>query len=161
MELQQNTIGLTGVLTAPSKIEPTLEQLNAAIRAVYDLWEYWPYMLLGDTAKGAKEGKLYMNKIEIGIKKNELVKPVMDGIRTHIEYEIGRGRCDYKEISDDWIKYTWKLNKSDPVAVPVECKIIHYNYQFFKHPDHVVYNYDEFRVPNPFEKYFKTRYIVR
>ena len=149
---------------APSNLikpELTLEQLNAAIRAVYDLWEYWPYMLFGDTAKGAKEGKLYGDKIEIGIKKNELVKPVMDGVRTHIEYEMDKGRCDYKEISDDWIKYTWKLNKTDPISVPVECRIIHRNYQFFKFPDHVVYNYDEFRIPNPINKYLKARYIIQ
>ena len=141
--------------------ELTLEQLNAALRANYDLCEYLPYLIMGYTAKGAKEGKLYGNKIEIGIEKNELVKPLLDGVRTHIEVEIDRGRCDYKEISDDWIKYTWKLNKSDPVAVPVECRIIHRNYQFFKFPDHVVYNYDEFRIPNPINKYLKARYIIQ
>ena len=141
--------------------ELTLEQLNAAIRAVYDFWEYWPYMLLGDTAKGAQEGRLYGDKIEIGIKKLSLTKDVMSALKTHIEYEMSRGRCDYKEISDDWIKYTWKLNKSDPVSVPVECRIIHRNYQFFKFPDHVVYNYDEFRIPNPINKYLKARYIIQ
>src|SRR3990167_5888998 len=95
----------------PAKIEFTLEQLNYALREVYELWNYWEYMLMGDTAKGAKEGKLYGDKIEIGI--------------------------------------------------PVECRVIHRNYQFFKFPDTVVYNYDEFKTPNPLEKSYRARFIVR
>src|SRR3990167_1725076 len=153
--------GQREALTVPSKSQPTLEQLNAALRAVYDLWEYWPYMLFGDTANGVKEGKLYGDKIELGIQSKYLTKDVLSAIKTHLQYEIDRGRCEYSEVSDKWIKYTWKLNKSDLVSVPIECKVIHRNYQFFKNPDHVVYNYDEFRVPNPFEKYYKARFIVR
>ena len=166
MDPQKNTTGWTEALMAPSNLKPelTLEQLNAALRAIYDLWDLWgrwPFLLLGDTAKGAKEGKLYGNKIEIGIKKNELVKPVLDGIKVYIENEMDRGRCDYKEIDNNCIKFTWKLNKSDPVAVPIELKIIHRHYQFFKFPDTVVYNFDEFRIPNPLSKYLKARYIIR
>ncbi len=164
MDLVKNTTGWTEVLTAQSKPLPTLEQLNAALRSVYDLWDLWgrwPFLLLGDTAKGAKEGKLYAPKIEIGIKKNELVKPVLDGIKVYIENEMDRGRCDYKEITDNWIKYTWKANKSDLVSVPMELKIIHRHYQFFKFPDKIVYNYDEFNIPNPFDKYYKARFIIQ
>src|SRR3990167_1221899 len=159
MDLQQNMSGQTVALTAPSSL--TLEQLNVALRAIYDLWEYWPFMLLGDTAKGAREGKLYGDKIEIGIIGKYLTKDVLSALMTHLQYETDRGRCEYFEISDKWIKYTYKPNKSDLVSVPVECKVIHRGYQFFKNPDHVVYNYDEFKLPNPFDKYFKARFIIQ
>ena len=158
MNIQTTETGMMPVSTAPSK-----EQLDKAIRAIYDLFEGrpWPYMLLGDTAKGAKEGKLYGDKIEIGILKKHLTPDLFSHIKTHIEYEVDRGRSKYAEINDNLIKYTYKENRHNLVVVPIEFKIIYRNYQFFKHPDHVIYNYDEFSIPNPLEKYLKARYIIR
>ena len=116
---------------------------------------------MGDTAKGAKEGKLYGDKIEIGIKKKYLTRDVMSALKTHLQYAVDRGYSEYMEIGEDMIRYSVKQNKSDPLGVPVECKVIHRNYQFFKFPDTVVYNYDEFKTPNPLDKYYKARFIIR
>src|SRR3990167_1145643 len=141
----------------PAKIEFTLEQLNYALREVYELWNYWEYMLMGDTAKGAKEGKLYGDKIEIGIKKKYLTRDVMSALKTHLQYAVDRGYSEYMKIGEEKIRYSVKQNKADLLGIPVECRVIHRNYQFFKYPDTVVYKYDEFKTPNPLEKYYKAR----
>ena len=68
--------------TADSTGSFSSDQLNAALRAVYDLFEYYPYLLLSDTGKGAIDGKLYGDKITIGIEKRYLTKDVRDAIKT-------------------------------------------------------------------------------
>ena len=58
------------------------------------------------------------------------------------------------EISNDLIKYTYN-------GVPIECKIIHQRYPWFRYPNAIGYNYDDFKTPNPFDKYYKARFIVK
>ena len=150
MDIQKNEIGSKVVST----VSFSLDQLNLALREVYDLFEYYPYLLLGDTGKGAIDGRLYGDKITIGIEKRYLTKEVRDAIKTHLEYLVDRKYSDYMEISDDLIKYSYN-------GVPIECKIIHRKYPWFKYPNAIGYNYDDFKVPNPFDKYYKARFIVQ
>ena len=45
--------------------------------------------------------------------------------------------------------------------VPVTIWIINKRYEFFQRPDMVWYLYSEFKIPNPFEKYWKVRYLIK
>lgn len=46
-------------------------------------------------------------------------------------------------------------------GVPTVIWIIHRNYEFFKRPDLVWHSYTQFRVPNPFAKYWKARFLIK
>ncbi len=57
-----------------------------------------------------------------------------------------------------WGEDTIRFTYSD---VPVEIKIIRQNYEFFKNPDFRMYSLSSFNIPNPFEKYWKMRSLIR
>lgn len=124
------------------------EELYSAMRDGVDFLDglHLPGFLLGDSARQAWDNvNLTGNEVTFGIKKAEftdVVKSLMEALRpgvqineTGAEYFVGK--------------------------VPVRVKIIHRKYEFLQNLDRKWYLYDEYLFPNPFEKYFKARYIVQ
>jgi len=105
------------------------------------------YFLLHETAKCAKENKeLSGDGVDVGIEARYITPEVVSTLSAHIK----DGGMDEKGI----ISYEFE-------GVPVRIKIIKRNYKFLKHPDSVVFMYEGFRIPNPFDGYWKSRFLVR
>lgn len=59
------------------------------------------------------------------------------------------------EINEDSIGFKWDNE------VPITIWIINKNYEFFQRPDQVWYLYTQFRIPNPFSRYWKVRHLIK
>ena len=135
----------------------TKDQLDTALRAMWDLLEYCEWTPTLDTAKGIREDNLFGEKITGQIHERFLV----DG---HSEF-----RSSIKTMLDAWVhskyipSYEWTDNMISWVyeGVPCELKILHNKYKFFKNLDAAYYNYDDFKMPNPWDGYWKSRFLVR
>jgi hypothetical protein len=155
------------------KPEFTSQQLDEAL---YSLWAmmdtYWfEWYVTHDTARAIRDKKpLYGNKITGAIHKrhiNDTFKSTMKRYLDQWKKSPATGdkgtidaRIDDYAWGDKGISFSYK-------GVPVELKFIDRRYVFFKNPDIVYYEYsdkqmtDDFRVANPFEGYWKARFIVR
>ena len=124
------------------------DQLYKALLDVRDLLERCvvPMILLGETSRCAWDDKnLGGQEIVVGIKKMEysdLVKRTLKSLRPSGVLED----TEFRYLVDD---------------VPVRIKVIQRRYEFMQNLDRKYYLYDEYLFPNPFEKYFKARYIVQ
>lgn len=122
--------------------------INAAMRYIYDQMErclIYNYVILGDAGKAINEERqIDTDEIEVGIRKAE-----MTAERRSFFNEWG-----YKEDE----KGNWHTSFE---GVPIAFKVIKRNYDFFKRPDLRYYDVDEYHIPNPFEKYYKARFIIQ
>ena len=87
--------------------------------------------------------------LEVGIETKYLNKTVMTTLR------------DWRpqaEFTEGGMTYISEFEKCD---VPIEIKFIKQNYKFFQHPDTVFYLAGNYKIPNPFEKYLKARWLIR
>jgi len=126
----------------------TEDMINSALQHVQDLLERVtvPYILLGDVVESIiKRGNLVgVKKIEVGIEERYLIPEIISSIKTqmgNIETESG---------------YGYLFDK-----IPVEIKIIKRRYAFFEHPDTIIFRLQDYRIPNPIDRYLKARWIVR
>ncbi len=113
------------------------------------------FFALKDTAKQIKETNhsiepdLHLFTIELGIQKKDLGQMIVPNVKeqlklAHIE----------PEWTDNYIKFTHK-------GVPVFIKIIQRKYQWFQNPDKKFYRVVEFNIPNPFDRYWPARFIIK
>lgn len=125
-----------------------------AIQDVYDLQEKTSiaFIVLGDLARAIrdKQPEYDGEAIQVGFKANHLVPEV-------------------KSLFKQWgfveTKYGYKYYFTPPtkwdIKVPVEIYCWTKHYPFFDNPDIGFFGVDEFRLPNPFEAYWKVRGIIR
>ena len=104
-----------------------------------------PHLLLGNTCEQAiADVDLDVDKIEIGVVKkyfNETTKRLFDTFLPGLA------------IGD-----VIKVEKDD---IPIEIRIIKRHYGFFDNPDTVFYMADEYKIPNPFQKYWAVRHLIK
>ena len=125
------------------------EELYKALRGVEDLMDILltPYFLLGKTAEDVKNNRqLEGEGIDVGIRNTALTQYVYDILKTNYGFS--------KEDVDNG--FTFKVGE-----VPVRIKVYKRNYYFFKYPDTAVYEFGSYQIPNPFDAYWKSRFIVR
>lgn len=121
------------------------------MRALYDVQDVLeralcPFVLLGETARSLKETAfLSGDGVYIGVLKKHITKES----KSTIQIYLGK-----HEIREDGIDY-------DVNGVPVHVKFITKNYQFFKNQDFTFYMANEYKLPNPFETYWKARYLIQ
>lgn len=134
----------------------SLTQLDNALRDVFDLLDDCSLetIVLGDTALGVRQNKLFGDKITVGIKNSHLTRNVKSIINMRMAHMLKHHMTNPIEWDDNHILYSFG-------GVPIEIKIIHRNYAWFKNMDLLTYFYDNYRIPNPFDKYFKARFIVQ
>lgn len=126
--------------------------LGVAMRRIYDDMDsaLVPGILLGDMVYQIKEWKrdgfseyALVDKVEWGLPKRYLTAEVKSLFET----------WGYRKVDGG---YEYEVQ-----GVPVKLKIIERRYKFFENPDQVFYGVDEFRIPNPYQKYLKSRYIIK
>lgn len=123
-----------------------------ALRDANDVFEraMLPAILLGDVAYQVKMEKrdgfsdtVSVDHLEWGIPKKNLTQEIVSLFKTW-------GFTP----TDTGYEYTIQ-------GVPVKIKVYERNYNFLTNPDLVFYGVDEFKVPNPFEKYWKVRNLIK
>lgn len=124
------------------------DQLWAALRDAVDLLDgmHLPGFLLGNTARCAWDNsQMSGDEIVFGIKRSEytdVVKSILKALRPSVIIEDNEARYLVGEV-------------------PVRIKVINRKYEFLNNLDRKWYLYDEYLFPNPFEKYYKARFIVQ
>lgn len=126
------------------------EQLRTALFHVQDAMERClvPFVVLGNTAKHVisdEEELTGDTEVTIGVKKEELTREAMMTLKSLIP-----------ELSTTENQMSYSYN-----GVPVVIEVIHRDYQFLKHPDRKFYYISEFLLPNPFEKYWAVRNLIK
>lgn len=127
----------------------TSEELLVALRNIEDLMDrlLTPYFLLGKTAEAAKFGRfLEGDGIDIGIKSTALTQYVYDILNSELN------------LSAEQVKDGFEYMVGQ---VPIRVKVYSRDYYFFKYPDHIVYQYGTYQIANPWDKYWKSRFLIR
>ena len=120
---------------------------NEALRWIADAltWSQISFFLLGETGeKVLLDEELLVDKVQIGILKKDFGETTK---------RLFKGFVPDVKIGD-----TINLEKD---GVPIEIKIIHKHYRFFENPDTVMYTADEYKIPNPWHKYWNVRNLIK
>lgn len=121
-------------------------EVRDALRWIGDIldWSQIPFMVLGDLVpQMISQNPVSVDKIVIGIRKNAWNKTTQSLFKTFLP------SVNVDELSLDFN------------SVPIELKIITRDYEFFKNPDNVFYWTDEYKIPNPWDKYYKARFLIK
>lgn len=127
----------------------TSDELDAALREVEDLMDQLltPYFILGQSAYCLKyKVALDGTGIDVGIRDKSITQYVQDILKGY-------------NFDPEGIKNGFEFNALN--GVPIRVKVYSRNYYFFKYPDHVVYNFGTYMLPNPFDSYWKSRFLIR
>ena len=156
-----------------NQIEFTTQQLDEALYALWAMMDtYWfEWYVTHDTARALRDKQpLYGNKITGAIHKRHVNATFKSVIKKYLD-DWKRSPASGDKMTVDAIIPDYTFNDKEISftykGVPVEVKILDRRYNFFKNPDIVYYEYggrqmaDDFRVANPFSKYWPTRFIVR
>lgn len=132
-------------------METTIDvaKLDRALDYVYDILgrAQVEYMLFGDTAYSIYKNELpKYNKIYIGVLRHDMT-------------EFGRRILTLTTpgIVDDGKKMKFE----SPEGVPIEIRLVHKEYPFFVHPDQVLFKGDAYKIPNPFDTYWKVYRLIQ
>lgn len=127
----------------------SVSELNSALVELDTLMErcVCPYMLLKDTAHGIYKNRLlFGDEIVIGFQKRQFTREMRSTLTSFLPKDAM------------WTDKTIKFKYGE---VPVTMYIIGRNYRFFRHPDTVFYLAGQFKIPNPFDKYWKARFLIQ
>ena len=82
----------------------------------------------------------------------------------HIEWGIPeRGlTTEVKSLFNTWgFKPNAKGYEYTFEGIPIQIRVIKRRYSFFERPDQRFYKVDDFKIPNPFEKYWRARFLIQ
>lgn len=132
----------------PEEKLPAESEIRAAFRFVYDTLEALMltnhYTLLGNAAKAVKdEDYTPFALLEVGIQTNRLTPEVRQSLK----------EWKYKITDRGW--------EQTYMNVPIVFKEIKRNYHFFQNPDTKFFDVDEYKLPNPWDNYWKSRFIIQ
>ena len=124
--------------------------VNACMRDIFDLGErlqIFP-ILLGEVAKQIHDNPdptfdLKVTSIEWGLPKRNLTPEVVSLFNTWNFTPNAKG-----------YEYSFE-------GIPVQIRIYKHRYEFFERLDTKFYKVDEFKLPNPWEKYWKIRNLIQ
>lgn len=141
-----------------STSKPGKKGLDKALMKVFDVMSSLnvKFILLGQTAKDVHDapfsvwgGSLTGDKVEVGVEERYLTGSVRRLLR------------DGKPV---YIKGAHEKNGKIDIShenTPIEIKVVKNKYEFFKNLDMKPYMTGHFHLPNPFEKYWKARNLVK
>lgn len=147
MTKQKKLNGLNGTMN--EQVPFTHQQIIDALYHVEEVLEraQIPFFLLEGAARQVHDNVPYfnLNQVDVG---------VMD------KYMKDTGVSMIKMVSPH--AYVDENNISfEHNGVPVIIWIIHEDFKFLKNPDTVFYGVSNFRIPNPFQAYWKSRFFVK
>lgn len=147
MPKQKKLRGLNGTMN--EKVPFTSEQITEALYYLEDLMDRagLPFFLLEGAAKQVHDDLAYLslNQIDAGIEE----KNVRDSGKKMLKLVLPSIQIDQNTISFDY------------GGVPIVLWIVHKKWKFFQNPDTVFYGTVNFQVPNPFENYWKSRFLIK
>lgn len=147
MAKQKKLRGLNGTLN--EKVPFTHQQILNALYFLEDMMDRagLPFFLLEGAAKQVKDDVPYLSLNQIDA-----------GIDEQLVQESGKAmlRLALPSIEIDQNTISFECD-----SVPVVIWIIHKNWKFFKNPDTVFYSTCNFQIPNPFDRYWKSRFLIR
>jgi len=105
------------------------------------------YMLFGDTAYSV----IYntppkYQKVYLGVKRHDMTEFATRILSLTIPGAINDGH---------------KIKFDSPEGVPIEIRIINKDYPFFDRPDTIIFRNDPYKIPNPFDKYWKVYRLIQ
>ena len=106
-----------------------------------------PFVLLEDTAEQVFKNKanLELKEISVGVQRRHMTETGKEMLMTIVP-----------DIIDAKVSMGYEHE-----GVPIVIWVIQRNYKFFQHPDSVFYGIENFFVPNPFESYWRARFLVK
>lgn len=125
------------------------EQLRESLRDVEDIFDraVAPMILLKETARSLKEtGELSGDKITVGITISQLTPEV---------------RSTFVMYKPDIVETDKEFTYTSPQGMPIVITKIKQKYGFFAQPDITYYWGEDYKIPNPFDRYWKARFIVK
>lgn len=111
-----------------------------------------PFFLLGMTARRVKDDKnLWGHDIQIGVRRKDFTKEVKGTINNYKVYAYGKAaELESPPQSGDIVEFEYK-------GVPILIHVIEDDWRskYIKNLDFAYYMADDFKLPNPFEDYWK------
>jgi len=141
-------------------IDLPLEKLNTALREAFDLFESCAIecMPIKETGKAIRDGRLLSgDRISIGLQKKYLSYSTMSTLINYMRDKCERGNSDTFTFDPD----DQRLISFEHEGVPIDIHIIEKKWKFLHSPEAVMYNFDYFILPNPYEAYYKSRFLFR
>ena len=126
------------------------DKLDQALLDAFDLMQRClldtTFIVLGDAARCIKERRgLDCNKLEFGIEKRYVTTEVLSTLKDWVKGG---------QFVDNGFSYVFD-------GVPVKFKYIRNKYKFFKDLDTVFYMPEFYKVANPFDKYWRARFLIQ
>lgn len=145
-------------MNGEAKVELTTDQLNEVLYHLEDILgrALLPFVLLKETARSIiQDNALKGDSLIVGVKAAELTEDAKSTLRTLASdtYDLRMGMDNFTETETS-ISWTHK-------GIPVEIQIIKRDYNFFRNPDFTFYMGEQYSVPNPFDKYYKGRFLIK
>lgn len=135
----------------------TTEQLQEALYHLVDILDrcICPFILLQDTAKTIIEfDRIGGDGIYVGVRVKDYsdsVKSMMRTLSSNIDIRLG---IDGFTETDQGLFWTFK-------GIPINIKLIDRKYSCIETPDQIYYWGEDYRIPNPFSKYWKMRNLIK
>ncbi len=114
-----------------------------------------PYFAFGETGRSLFEtNELAGNSIEIGIRAMDYIASGQSTLKTLAKGDdLNLGMVDFKQ-TDKGVSWVFK-------GIPIKITVVKRKYEFLRNPSSIYYFGETYNLPNPFNKYFKARYIVQ
>lgn len=137
------------------KIELTHEQLHDSLLFAQDMLErsQIPFVVLGELARSMRDYEVPMldsDMVHIGV----MVRYYNPDTRSMLNTLLDNAHVQNLYMDENIV--TFEHN-----GVPVQIDIVKNHYLFFEYPDVRFYRLTEFRLPNPFEEYWKWKDQVK
>ena len=136
-------------LTGTPKTKLTHQQIESALYYLEDIFDraQIPFILLEELARQVHDEvpSLSMSEVDVGIEE-KYFKETGQGMLKIVAPEL---YMDNNVIS---------LTK---FGVPITIWVIHKQWKFFQSPDTKFYGVTSFKLPNPFNSYWRARFLVK
>lgn len=130
------------------------EDLAMAARDIIDMGEKCMinFIALGDLAKAAHDhaSSLMASKIQVAIMQRQLTPEIKSLFKT---WGFEKTKFGYVYYFSPPIKWH--------IKIPIEVRVIKNHYQFLDNPDMGWFGVDDFKIPNPFDTYWKSRHLIK
>ena len=155
--MKEEENGMTGSKQLDVEHLIDFDELNKALFHFVDIMErcLCPFLLLDDTAKSViDKERVEGDGIYAGVRISEFNESTYSMMRTlasNVDVRLGIENF-YK--TDKEFGWTYK-------DIPIKVKLIHRKYSFINNPTFAWYMAEEYKIPNPFNKYWKARFLVQ
>jgi len=140
------------------KAQFSQEDLHVALRDLFDLFEKLSgtkCLLLGETARTVKAGRLDVDRLQAGIRQLDLTPERKGTIYSHLADYLRRGYTKTMVFEPDSPPAGELLISYDFMGIPIDITVINTPNPYIDNPDPITYNFDYFVIPNPLEEYLR------